>query len=688
MHRIDVTQPTPVVEAGDGQGFSMVGGFGVGPAGELLVVDDPALLDPAEPLGTGRMVRVGLPAAHATGPRRRTTAPRLFTVAGDGTLPAPPARSRPQRRVGRVPGRRQRHARGRPRRRRRYTLSARAVQAGITGIAEAHRFVVDTVAPAIPVIDRPAQGAAAPLRPWFAFDAEEGATFACRFDDETDFTACSPGRTRTFTENGSHTLTIRATDRAGNESPESAPRAFTVDAALAIEMPLPWGPGPVTHRGSTLYAAGLHLSTGAIVDPAGRVWIADHNAGFCRVTAVTDEGPGHVEHPQTPGAAGPRTCLGGLLPEAGTGPDAAGQPTFVDPTPAHNGSGDEVVLIPDGASASSELVRVDWNPDTQLFEYRDTISTIGARTRPVASSLGPDGSVYVVFQRSGTVQRIARPAAADPVVQVVGITADGRRANAVAAGLDDTDRTTVWIGEDAGIGVLRPNAVAPPTSQPSGFTLPAGAAVSALISDLGRDHLWVGTANGTTAADAGIDTVDRFTTSTPGGAPQRGYATGYSMIGGFGLRPDGVLYVADDPALLDPAEPIGTGRLFHVGLPAAHILRGPLAADGTESPDRAFTNTRDADVHRRRRGRRGVQPARPRHHRGVGRMPGRRALHARLPAAGRRVPPRRPLARRRRDRPPRVARLHRRHGRPGPARHHEPRARPARRIVPVVRLHG
>ena len=288
-------------------------------------------------------------------------------------------------------------------------------------------------------------------------------------------------------------------------------------------------------------------------------------------------------------------------------------------------------------------MRVDWNPDTQLFEYRDTISTIGARTRPVASSLGPDGSVYVVFQRSGTVQRIARPAAADPVVQVVGITADGRRANAVAAGLDDTDRTTVWIGEDAGIGGLHPNAVAPPTSQPSGFTLPAGAAVSALISDLGRDHLWVGTANGTTPADAGIDAVARFTTSAADGAPQRGYATGYSMIGGFGLRPDGVLLVADDPALLDPAEPIGTGRLFHVGLPAAHILRGPVSADGTESPDRAFTNSSTPAFTDRRRGHRRVQPPRPRHHGDVGRMPCRRALHARLRAGRRRIPPRRPL---------------------------------------------
>ena len=31
------------------------------------MVDDPALLDPAEPLGMGRMFVAGKPAAHATG---------------------------------------------------------------------------------------------------------------------------------------------------------------------------------------------------------------------------------------------------------------------------------------------------------------------------------------------------------------------------------------------------------------------------------------------------------------------------------------------------------------------------------------------------------------------------------------------------------------------------------------------
>ena len=77
--------------------------------------------------------------------------------------------------------------------------------------------------------------------------------------------------------------------------------------------------------GSSVYAHGLHISTGALVDPDGRTWISDHNAGLCRVTDPSPWGPGHIEHPQFPGdtAHGDPTCLGGLLPGAGIGPDAA-----------------------------------------------------------------------------------------------------------------------------------------------------------------------------------------------------------------------------------------------------------------------------------------------------------------------------------------------------------------------------
>ena len=205
----------------------------------------------------------------------------------------------------------------------------------------------------------------------------------------------------------------------------------------------------------------MHVSTGAIVDPVGRTWVSDHNGGFCRLTASDDNGPGRIDHPEIPGDEGPRTCLGGLLPEAGQGPDAAGAPTFVDPTPEKNGSGDEVVLIPDGASPSSDVVRAQWNPDSALFEFLNTVpmtqSDADKGARPVATTLGADGNVYVVFQRESTIQRITNPAGANPTVDIVGQTASGERAGAIAAGKDSQDRNVLYIAEDTGLTSLRPD---------------------------------------------------------------------------------------------------------------------------------------------------------------------------------------------------------------------------------------
>ena len=73
-------------------------------------------------------------------------------------------------------------------------------------------------------------------------------------------------------------------------------------------------------------ADGMHISTGAIIAPDGTTWVSDHNAGFCRVSAPTDTDLGHIEHPQRPGDGGPRTCLGGLLPDAGPAPTPPASP--------------------------------------------------------------------------------------------------------------------------------------------------------------------------------------------------------------------------------------------------------------------------------------------------------------------------------------------------------------------------
>ena len=123
------------------------------PDGRLLVVDDPALLEPAEPLGTGRMFQVGLPAAHVT-----------------------PARRTPRNAKPRVPLARRRRARVPPEAGRRssgwddcadtftpedelddgaYMLTVRATGGGVTGLPESHRFTVDTTAPLAPGSCRP-----------------------------------------------------------------------------------------------------------------------------------------------------------------------------------------------------------------------------------------------------------------------------------------------------------------------------------------------------------------------------------------------------------------------------------------------------------------------------------------------------------------------------------------------------
>ena len=291
------------------------------------------------------------------------------------------------------------------------------------------------------------------------------------------------------------------------------------------------------------------------------------------MTASDDNGPGRIDHPEIPGDDGPRTCLGGLLPEAGSGPDAAGAPAFVDPTPDQNGSGDEVVLIPDGASPSSDVVRAQWNPDSGLFEFLDTVPMIqSVRTsasRPVATSLGADGNVYVVFQRESTVQRITGPAGAQPPVDVVGQTATVNAPGRSPPARMDPDAPPLYIAEDAGLGRLRPGnatTLASPAFRVHGVTtrhrracLPPQPATC-----------WSARPRG---CQPGQDVVQRIKVSD--GDIEAEYGRGYSMIGGLAVRPDGFVLVLDDPALLDAAEPMGMGRMFHIGLPAAHIAGDP-----------------------------------------------------------------------------------------------------------------
>ncbi|HEX2104143.1 MAG TPA: hypothetical protein VHF51_10865, partial [Solirubrobacteraceae bacterium] len=323
-------------------------------------------------------------------------------------------------------------------------------------------------------------------------------------------------------------------------------------AAVALALLLA---APSRAAGPSPFATGLHIGSGAIEDPAGRMWVTDHNAGFCRITAPAT-GPGTIEHPQTPSdTSTTRTCLGGLLPHAAQGPDAAMAPAFVDPSPFAPDSGDEFVLIPDVASPSADVVRADWNVSTRKFEFRDVIKMDAdplepERPRPAALSLAPDGSAYVVFQRSGSVQRIVDPEAARPTVQLVARTSDGLGATAVAAVHGELGRfgpAKVIVAEAGGLHetIGTPTDPATPrTTRDSNYDVPNGPAGPSIVGALayevtselgGTGRLYAGTANAEVLERPGPDKVLRWDVAPEAPTVGTEHAHGFVAVGGLGL---------------------------------------------------------------------------------------------------------------------------------------------------------
>jgi hypothetical protein len=391
--------------------------------------------------------------------------------------------------------------------------------------------------------------------------------------------------------------------------------AFLGAVALiaATLLTLAAGSASAATKPAAVYTEGLHFATGTIVDPVGRQWISDHNAGFCRLTPPTADGPGTIEHPQTASdMTTERTCLGGLLPNAAAGPDAAQAASFLDPSPEFPGSGDEVVFIPDRAAPSAEVYRAHWNADSEKFELdldahpEDAIAMNADparpdRTRPFWSSIGPDNNVYVVFQASGTVQRIINAASDQPTAQLVGTTSDGDGAAAVAVGYDSANALTAYVAEAGGITQLRNLSSPVPTvaaATPTPFAVPGGPP-SAIAYDRFNGHhtLYAGVANATLLTDLGIDSVYSFDTSAAQPSAQL-VADGFTSVSGMSVRPDSTLFVLDEPAIVIPGEPIGVGHMFEIGRPVARIVSGPSNLPGrpadqslTADPNPTFTIT-------------------------------------------------------------------------------------------------
>ena len=106
-----------------------------------------------------------------------------------------------------------------------YVLAVRAKDGDAVSLVEIHKFTVDTVAPAAPVVASPTQNELVPAKPWFEFTAEADAKFECRWDGAA-FELCAQGYNKEYANPSTHTVQVRAIDRAGNASNASAERTF------------------------------------------------------------------------------------------------------------------------------------------------------------------------------------------------------------------------------------------------------------------------------------------------------------------------------------------------------------------------------------------------------------------------------------------------------------------------------
>ena len=187
-------------------------------------------------------------------------------------------------------------------------------------------------------------------------------------------------------------------------------------------------PDAADAAGASQVADGLHISTGAVIAPDGT-----------RGCPTTTRGSAASRRPRTRTAATSSTRSAPVTPGRARASAACCPTPAPAPTPPASPPSSTRRPSSRGPATSSRSSPTARRPArrssgragtaTPTASSSRTRSHLGARTRPTAVSIGPDGNAYVAFQRQDDVQQITDVDGASPTVRIVALTTDGRAAS-------------------------------------------------------------------------------------------------------------------------------------------------------------------------------------------------------------------------------------------------------------------
>jgi hypothetical protein len=302
-----------------------------------------------------------------------------------------------------------------------HTFSVRASDAaGNTDASPASRTwtinpPADTTAPDTTISSGP-NGPTNDSTPMFAFTATEASsTFACRVDSGS-YGACATPWTTAVLSDGSHTVSVRATDGAGNTDATPATRSFTVDTA-APRTTITSSPSALSLSGSgwvtftvndAAASSQCRLDAGAWAACTSPNQVSGLGIGSHEVDVRSTDAAGNVE---SPGASATWTVVAPV-----TAAVAAAGPTVTLTAPSADATVGSTTRLAATASSGSAIKRVEFWVDSKrvasdakapyrarvdLSSVRSGMHTVAARVFDAQGQAASTATLVKVSRRGG-----------------------------------------------------------------------------------------------------------------------------------------------------------------------------------------------------------------------------------------------------------------------------------------------